>query len=154
MILPVSKERSHKMTHCCNFCFLPCVVCFQNNDVPPLLEKIAAAYGATPCDGVLSHRLKQYIIDGNECILMKPSPERRVWLLVFVLFRLLLFCVLFIPLSSCNILSVSCGFVIGNKHTWQSTGPVLQFFIEQILTPLFISCIWTSCLPPLPKPPP
>jgi len=50
----------------------------KNNDIPPLLEKIAAAYGATPCDGVLSHRLKQYIIDGNECILMKPSPERRV----------------------------------------------------------------------------
>ena len=29
-------------------------------------------------EGVLSHQLKQFIIDGNKCVLNKPGPEAKV----------------------------------------------------------------------------
>jgi hypothetical protein len=29
-------------------------------------------------EGVLSHQLKQFVIDGNKCVLNKPTPDARV----------------------------------------------------------------------------
>ena len=29
-------------------------------------------------EGVFSHEMKQYVIDGNKCILNKPTPEAKV----------------------------------------------------------------------------
>lgn len=50
----------------------------KNNDIPPLLEKIADAFGVTICEGVLSHQMKRFVLDGNQSILSKASVERKV----------------------------------------------------------------------------
>ena len=47
-------------------------------DVAPVLEKVAACYGCTLVEGVMSHQLKQFVIDGNKCVLNRPTPEQRV----------------------------------------------------------------------------
>lgn len=47
-------------------------------DIPAILQKVAEAHGCTLVEGVLSHQLKQFIIDGNKCVLNKPGPEARV----------------------------------------------------------------------------
>lgn len=47
-------------------------------DVAPSLEKIADAYGVKLVEGVMTHQLKRFVIDGNKCVLNKPSPECRV----------------------------------------------------------------------------
>ena len=36
------------------------------------------AYGCNLVEGVFSHEMKQYVIDGNKCILNKPTPEAKV----------------------------------------------------------------------------
>ena len=36
------------------------------------------AHGCHLVEGVLSHQLKQFIIDGNKCVLNKPTPENKV----------------------------------------------------------------------------
>ena len=41
------------------------------------LQQIADAYGTSLVEGVLSHQLKQFVIDGNKCVLNKPTPEHR-----------------------------------------------------------------------------
>jgi len=43
--------------------------------VGPVLEKIASAYGVNVVEGVLSHQMKRFVIDGNKVILSKSSPE-------------------------------------------------------------------------------
>eukprot|EP00884_Botryococcus_braunii_P010979 jgi/Botrbrau1/19883/Bobra.0059s0004.1 len=48
------------------------------SEVPSVLQKVAEAYGCTVVEGVLSHQLKQFIIDANKCVLNKPSPEQKV----------------------------------------------------------------------------
>lgn len=40
--------------------------------------QVAEAYGCNLVEGVLSHQLKQFIIDANKCVLNKPSPEQKV----------------------------------------------------------------------------
>ncbi|KEG10483.1 putative aminopeptidase, putative,metallo-peptidase, Clan MG, Family M24 [Trypanosoma grayi] len=42
-------------------------------EVTEVIEKAAAHYGVTPVDGVLSHMVKRYIVDGFRCI-----PQRKV----------------------------------------------------------------------------
>ena len=41
------------------------------------LQQIAEAYGTSLVEGVLSHQLKQFVIDGNKCVLNKATPEHR-----------------------------------------------------------------------------
>ena len=41
------------------------------------MQQIADAYGTSLVEGVLSHQLKQFVIDGNKCVLNKPTPEHR-----------------------------------------------------------------------------
>jgi hypothetical protein len=40
--------------------------------------QIAAAYGCQMVEGVLSHQMKQFVIDANKCVLHRPSTEARV----------------------------------------------------------------------------
>ena len=42
------------------------------------MQQVAEAYGVNMVEGVLSHQLKQFVIDGNKCVLNKASPEYRV----------------------------------------------------------------------------
>lgn len=48
------------------------------SDVSAVLEKIADAYGVKLVEGVMTHQLKRFIIDGNKCILNKQTPESKV----------------------------------------------------------------------------
>mmetsp|Transcript_13365 Transcript_13365/g.18263 ORF Transcript_13365/g.18263 Transcript_13365/m.18263 type:complete len:388 (+) Transcript_13365:123-1286(+) len=45
------------------------------SEVPAVLEKVALAYDVRVVEGVLSHQLKRFVIDGNKLILSKPTPE-------------------------------------------------------------------------------
>ncbi|KAG1662560.1 hypothetical protein FOA52_003939 [Chlamydomonas sp. UWO 241] len=47
-------------------------------EVAPVLHKIAEAYGCSLVEGVMSHEMKRYIIDGNKCVLNRPTPEQKV----------------------------------------------------------------------------
>lgn len=47
-------------------------------DVASTLQTIAESYGCSVVEGVMSHQMKQFIIDGNKCVLNKPSPETKV----------------------------------------------------------------------------
>ncbi|KAH7656773.1 Peptidase M24 methionine aminopeptidase protein [Dioscorea alata] len=50
----------------------------KNKDVTEAIQKVAAAYDCKIVEGVLSHQLKQFVIDGNKVILSVTSPETRV----------------------------------------------------------------------------
>ncbi|GAB4833992.1 ERBB-3 BINDING PROTEIN 1 [Ancistrocladus abbreviatus] len=50
----------------------------KNKDVTEAIQKVAAAYDCKIVEGVLSHQLKQFVIDGNKVILSVSSPEVRV----------------------------------------------------------------------------
>ena len=50
----------------------------KNTDIPGVLEKIAEAHGCTVVEGVLSHQMKRFMIDGEKCILAKPDAESKV----------------------------------------------------------------------------
>ncbi|KAJ6303474.1 hypothetical protein OIU77_017370 [Salix suchowensis] len=55
-----------------NFLFL------QNKDVTEAIQKVAAAYDCKIVEGVLSHQLKQFVIDGNKVILSVSNSDTRV----------------------------------------------------------------------------
>jgi len=46
--------------------------------IPEQLEKVVEAYGCNLVEGVMSHQMKQFVIDGNKVVLNKVSPEHRV----------------------------------------------------------------------------
>lgn len=50
----------------------------QNKDVTEAIQKVAAAYDCKIVEGVLSHQLKQFVIDGNKVILSVSNPDTRV----------------------------------------------------------------------------
>ncbi|KAJ6812482.1 ERBB-3 BINDING PROTEIN 1-like [Iris pallida] len=50
----------------------------KNKDVTEALQKVAAAYDCKIVEGVLSHQLKQFVIDGNKVILSVANPDTRV----------------------------------------------------------------------------
>lgn len=50
----------------------------QNKEVTEAIQKVAAAYDCKIVEGVLSHQLKQFVIDGNKVILSITNPETRV----------------------------------------------------------------------------
>ena len=47
-------------------------------EIPAILQKVVEAHGCSLVEGVLSHQLKRFIIDGNKCVLNKSTPETRV----------------------------------------------------------------------------
>lgn len=58
---------------------LICAVLYlQNRDVTEALQKVAAAYDCKVTEGVLSHKMKQFVIDANKVILSSANPETRV----------------------------------------------------------------------------
>lgn len=50
----------------------------KNKDVTEAIQKVAAAYDCKIVEGVLSHQLKQFVIDGNKVIISVTNPETRV----------------------------------------------------------------------------
>jgi curved DNA binding protein len=46
----------------------------KNNDITPLFERAASAFGVNVVEGVLSHQMKRFVIDGNKVILAKTVP--------------------------------------------------------------------------------
>lgn len=43
-----------------------------------MVEKVAASYGVSAMQGVLSHQNKKHVIDGNRCIANKTTIEHKV----------------------------------------------------------------------------
>ncbi|KAL3518045.1 hypothetical protein ACH5RR_020634 [Cinchona calisaya] len=50
----------------------------KNQEVAEAIQKVAAAYDCRIVEGVLSHQMKQFVIDGNKVVLGVSSPEMRV----------------------------------------------------------------------------
>lgn len=50
----------------------------QNKDVTEAIQKVAAAFDCKIAEGVLSHQMKQFVIDANKVILSVTNPETRV----------------------------------------------------------------------------
>ncbi|CAI0539690.1 unnamed protein product, partial [Linum tenue] len=50
----------------------------KNKDVSDAIQKVAAAYDCKIVEGVLSHQLKQFVIDGNKVVLSASNPDTRV----------------------------------------------------------------------------
>lgn len=49
-----------------------------NTEVTQAIEKVAKLFNCKPVEGVLSHQLKQNIIDGNNVILNRSEPDQQV----------------------------------------------------------------------------
>jgi methionine aminopeptidase len=58
--------------------FIWCLLMWQNKEVTDAIQKVAAVYDCKIVEGVLSHQLKQFVIDGNKVVLSVSSPETRV----------------------------------------------------------------------------
>lgn len=50
----------------------------KNREVTEALQKVAAAYDCKVVEGVLSHQMKQFVIDANKVVLSVTNPETRV----------------------------------------------------------------------------
>ncbi|KNA07779.1 hypothetical protein SOVF_168790 [Spinacia oleracea] len=50
----------------------------KNKDVTEAIQKVASAYDCKIVEGVLSHQMKQFVIDGNKVVLSVTSPDMRV----------------------------------------------------------------------------
>ncbi|XP_059817520.1 proliferation-associated protein 2G4-like [Hypanus sabinus] len=49
----------------------------ENIKVTEAWNKIAQAFNCTPIEGMLSHQLKQHVIDGNKTIIQNPTDQQR-----------------------------------------------------------------------------
>ncbi|XP_075997269.1 proliferation-associated protein 2G4-like [Genypterus blacodes] len=49
----------------------------QNTQVTEAWNKIAQSFKCTPIEGMLSHQLKQHVIDGEKTIIQNPSDQQR-----------------------------------------------------------------------------
>ncbi|KAK8458027.1 hypothetical protein SEVIR_3G285100v4 [Setaria viridis] len=50
----------------------------KNKDVTEAIQKVAAAYDCKIVEGVLSHQLKQFVIDGNKVVLSVSNADTKV----------------------------------------------------------------------------
>ncbi|KEH38647.1 putative methionyl aminopeptidase [Medicago truncatula] len=50
----------------------------KNQDVTDAIQKVAAAYDCRIVEGVLSHQMKQFVIDANKVVLSVSNPDTRV----------------------------------------------------------------------------
>jgi len=50
----------------------------KNTDVSDKLQKIAEAFGCNVVEGVMTHQMDQFLIDGEKCVLNKPSPDQKM----------------------------------------------------------------------------
>jgi len=49
-----------------------------NSQVTKMIGRISEIYKTNPLEGVLSHRIKKHMIDGDEVIINKETPEQKV----------------------------------------------------------------------------
>lgn len=69
------KHLSIKVLHFSDNINLKCY--FQNYAITDVVGKISAEYGCKPIEGMLSHQLKQFRIDGEKSIIQNPSEAQR-----------------------------------------------------------------------------
>lgn len=50
----------------------------KNEEITEILSKVAKEYDCECLEGVLSHEIRQFVIDGENTILAKPSPDQQV----------------------------------------------------------------------------
>lgn len=50
----------------------------KNTEVTETIQKVADVYKAQPVEGVLSHQMKRFVIDGNNVILNKAALDQKV----------------------------------------------------------------------------
>ena len=50
----------------------------KNSQVTNAIKRVAESYGVTPLAGVLSHNLKQFIVDGDKVILQREDHDTKV----------------------------------------------------------------------------
>eukprot|EP00999_Lentomonas_sp_LEN2_P002798 NODE_665_length_1280_cov_79.040763_g626_i0.p1 GENE.NODE_665_length_1280_cov_79.040763_g626_i0~~NODE_665_length_1280_cov_79.040763_g626_i0.p1 ORF type:complete len:387 (-),score=112.76 NODE_665_length_1280_cov_79.040763_g626_i0:61-1221(-) len=55
----------------------------SNQTVTEMWQRICDAYQVTMCEGVLSHSLKRFVLDGNDVIISKSAAEQKVDDVVF-----------------------------------------------------------------------
>ena len=48
------------------------------SEVTDVLQRVAESYGVKLLEGVLTHQMKRFVIDGNKVVLSVPGPEVRV----------------------------------------------------------------------------
>lgn len=49
-----------------------------NNQVTAVIAKVCEQFGVSPLEGVISHKLKKHLIDGNDVIINKETPDQKV----------------------------------------------------------------------------
>jgi curved DNA binding protein len=49
-----------------------------NNSVTKVIQKVCDEFGVNPVEGVLSHKVKKHLIDGNDVIINKETSEQKV----------------------------------------------------------------------------
>ena len=49
-----------------------------NTSVTEIIARVCQEYGVNPVEGVLSHKTKKHLIDGNNVIINKETPEQKV----------------------------------------------------------------------------
>lgn len=49
-----------------------------NVEVSKAINQVATDFGVNACEGVLSHEMKRFVIDGNNVILLKPTADHTV----------------------------------------------------------------------------
>jgi curved DNA binding protein len=49
-----------------------------NSSVTKAIAKVCEEFGVNPVEGVLSHKTKKHLIDGNDVIINKETPEQKV----------------------------------------------------------------------------
>mmetsp|Transcript_24691 Transcript_24691/g.24252 ORF Transcript_24691/g.24252 Transcript_24691/m.24252 type:complete len:228 (+) Transcript_24691:462-1145(+) len=49
-----------------------------NTSVTEVIAKVCEVFEVNPVEGVLSHKMKKHLIDGNDVIINKETPEQRV----------------------------------------------------------------------------
>ena len=49
-----------------------------NSSVTQAIAKICTEFGVNPVEGVLSHKMKKHLIDGNDVIINKETAEQKV----------------------------------------------------------------------------
>ena len=50
----------------------------KNQEVTEAIQKICEDFGVNAVEGVLSHKVKKHLIDGNDVIINKELPEQKV----------------------------------------------------------------------------
>lgn len=49
-----------------------------NNQITKMISQISGVYKTSPVEGVLSHKVKKHMIDGDDVIINKETPEQKV----------------------------------------------------------------------------